>query len=251
MTHSYSHTVCQEDLVRRKAVSRALTSIVFASAMAVACGGDDAPADSPSPTELPLSTPHPEPPTPKPYVPRDARITREVVQRLLPSPDATDSLLGISPGEWLLEAGIGLISDAGSGLIPDAGIGSISDESEALRLARSGITAGWIAEFRPGRFIYVSLFFHATPEDAERTYHHQSGLFAWPEERHTIADAVSMTTGALTPGTTTTWIFMRQQTVTAWVSLTDEDNQAGVLSHREFARMLALGIDEFVRTQGP
>jgi hypothetical protein len=58
---------------------------------------------------------------------------------------------------------------------------------------------------------------------------------------------------ALSPDipTTTTFMIMRQQTVTAFVSMTHDEDRGVSAGLREFARMLALGIDEFAGTQSP
>ncbi len=246
--------------MRRTAALRAMTVVAGARATGLACGGDDAPAPAPARTSsiAPVETPVPvEEILP---VPEDEERHLKVVEGILPSPAETSAILGLAPGVWaLLGTGFG-------------------QELEHLDVTDSGITAGGAALFVPaltpaagatpeGMYLspadyhrrrtpaagapedsmYLSLVFHDTPEHAERTYQHLRGELGdriLPgDERDTIADAVSSDSCCI--------IIIRQHTVTALVVamlLDGRDVSAGL---REFARMLALGIDEFVRTQGP
>jgi hypothetical protein len=97
----------------------------------------------------------------------------------------------------------------------------------------------------------MTLVFHSTPEGAERTYRHIRSVTGCQEQDGmTVADAVSITTAHPTDVPFSfSFTCIRQQTVTVLVGMThdrDHDVTAGL---REFARMLALGIDEFVRSQ--
>jgi hypothetical protein len=238
---------------------RALTGIAFASATVLACGDDAAPAQAPAWTPDPSSIVE----TPVPIeeslpVPGDEERHLKVVEGILPSPAATSAILDLEPGVWAL-LGVGF-----------------GQELEHLDFTDSGITAGGTALFVPalepaagatpeGMYLspadyhrrptptagatpygmYLSLVFHDTPEQADRTYQHLRGELGdrilSGDEKETIADAVSSDNCCI--------IVIRQGTVTAMVvMLEDRDVGAGL---REFARMLALGIDEFVRTQSP
>ncbi len=163
-----------------------------------------------------------------------------MIEGILPSPAATSAAFGLANGAWVLRADLG-------------------QEFEGFDFKGSGMTAGWLALFQPAltpaaeaalEGMYLSsLAFHDTPEHAERTYRYIRGAYgAQPgDERDTIADAVSMTT--LSPSIS--GIIIRQHTVTAAVVMVHGENRDVSAGLRDFARMLALGIDDFARAQGP
>jgi hypothetical protein len=240
--------------MRRTAALRALAVVVFASTTVFACS-DGAPARAPTWTPIPVDPSSIAPaelaaPTAERQfnIPSDPRISAQVVESMLPTPEAASATLGLAPGAWVLEAGIGGLEDF-----------------DFFDAARAGLTAGWTARFEPGARLSLSFFFHGTPEDADRTYQimrdtlnsflHATDLVgaSIPLEGEAIADAASMV--SLAPadardGPAATTIVIRKGTVTAMVGMThgaDQDVSAGL---RDFARMLVLGMDEFIRSQG-
>jgi hypothetical protein len=174
------------------------------------------------------------------YTFSDPRITDEVVEGILPSPAETSATLGRSPGAWALE-----------------NPGSWGQELEGMDLNASGIIAGWTAAFVRLRTppagalkqgIALSITFHGTADEAERTYQYIRGAFGIQpgegDERQTIADAVSMIPAHGV-------ILIRQRTVTVMMVGMDAVGRDVSAGPREFARLLALGIDEFARSQSP
>jgi hypothetical protein len=222
--------------MRRTTALRALTGVVFASATVFACGDDPAPPVAPAWTPDPSSIVETPVPTEEPsFTSSDPRITEAVVEGILPSPAETSASLGLAPGVWVLD-----------------NPGSWGQELEHFDFTDSGIIAGWTAAFVPSLTpaagatpvgIFLSITFHDTSEQAERTYQFTRGEFGIQpgegDERETVADAISVLTG---DGI----MIIRHQTVTA--ILGGMGVRAGA---REFVRMLALGIDDFVRSQGP
>jgi hypothetical protein len=162
---------------------------------------------------------------------------------MLPSPAATSATLGLAPSAWIIR--------------PDLG-----QEFEGFDFKTSGVTAGWVAWFQPVltpaagatlEGMYLSLAFHSTPEDAERTYQYLRGVTGvqpgGESTGETIADAVSMMPLPVDPPATVSGIIIRQRTVTVMVVVIHGENRDVSAGLRDFARMLALGIDEFVRSQ--
>lgn len=227
--------------MRRTAVLCALTGVAFASATVLACSDDGAPAHPPTSTSVRDPTPADALIEESQSIPSDPRISLKLVEGILPSPAATSATLGLAPGAWVLRADLG-------------------QEFEGIDIRRYGVTAGWVAFFRPAlapaagalpEGMYLSLAFHSTSEDAERTYQYVSGVTGvqpgGESTGETIADAVSMMAGA----STVSGIIIRQRTVTAAVVMVVGESRDASVGLRDFARMLALGIDEFVRSQGP
>ncbi len=226
--------------MRRTAALRALTAIALASATVFACGDDGAPADAPAWTPDPSSIVETPVPTEEPsFTSSDPRITEAVVEGMLPSPAETSATLGLTPGAWVLQ-----------------NPGPWGQELEGMDLARSGITAGWSAAFVPLRTpeagattegVALSITFHGTADDAERTYQYVRGGFGvqpGEDERETVADAVSMITAHGV-------IIIRQQTVTVMMVGMGAGGGEVREGARDFARLVALGVDDFVRSQGP
>lgn len=237
--------------MRRTAVLRALTCIVFVSATVVACGGDDARA--PAPAVGPTSTGVPT--DENSFVPTDLRITEKVIAGILPSPAQTSSTLGTAPGVWVLSVG-GLGQEFEHFDFRDSGMTASLAAwfMHALTPAPNETPEGMYLSLGSGRRLgatttemYVSLAFHDAPEHAEQTYQflrREFGIQPGEEdEQETIADAVSM----ILPGV----IVIRQKTVTAMMIAMGAEGPGVSAELREFARLLAQGIDEFVRTQGP
>ena len=206
--------------MRRTAVLHVLTGVALASAAVLACGGGGAPAHtltSTSAGDAPPSTPVPIMEE-TPDIPSDPRISSKVVEAMLPSPAATSAAFGLPPSAWVLEAGLGGPWDP-----------------EGFRLVRPGITAGWIASFGTGLELdglALELFFHDTPEDAERTYQFNRRFFGGmygEDERETIADAFWM--GTIGPATssdvpvTSVFFRIRQGTVIAFGSMQPGENR--------------------------
>lgn len=243
--------------MRRTGAIRALTVIVFASAAVLACGEDAARAPEPALTSA-IAPPTNAPVEERQSIFSDPQAHWKAVQGILPSPAETSAILDLAPGVWAL-LGLGFGQELehfdfnGSG-ITDGGLVSFVP---ALTPTAGGTPEGMYlseADYRrrpapaadaPPYGMYLSLVFHDTPEHAERTYQHLRGVFGGrvlPEdERAPIADAVSSDNRGI--------IVIRQGTVTAMVFMNEDRDVAAGL--REFARMLALGIDEFVRSQGP
>jgi hypothetical protein len=234
-----------------------LTIIAFASAAVLACGEDAARAPEPALTSATDQAPAGPTIEERQSLFSDPQTHWKAVQGILPSPAETSAILDVAPGAWaLLGLGFGQelenfefngsgITDGGQvvfvpALTPTAGAtpeGMYLSEADYRRRPAPSADA-------PPFGMYLSLVFHDTPEHAERTYQHLRGQFGdrvLGDERETIADAVSSDDRGI--------IVIRQATVTAMVFMNeDRDVGAGL---REFARMLALGIDEFIRSQGP
>jgi len=239
--------------MRRTAAIRALTGIAFASAIVLACGDGATPEQPPTSTSV-LDATTEDAPTCQLQgsgdIPNDPRISLEVVEGILPSSAATSATLGIAPGSWVIAPYLGY--------------------EFALTFAGkdSGVTAGWYAWYCSASLadampeeMGVELFFHDTPEHAEQTYqylradHEVNGYEVFQSEgEETIAAAVSMMTLTVTatddPARSTV-IIIRHGAVTATTQVRHDEDRDVSAGLREFARMLALGIDEFVRSQGP
>jgi hypothetical protein len=226
--------------MRKTAAIRTLAAIVFASATVLACGKDAARAPEPALTSVTDQPPADASIEESSFTTSDPRITEEVVEGILPSPAETSATLGLAPGAWVLENS-----------------GSWGQELEHYDFTDSGIIAGWTAAFVPlltpaagatTEGIFLSITFQEMPDQAERSYQFIRGEFEIQpgegDERETVANAISMIPAY-------GLVIFRHRTVTAWVSMTHTEDRDVSVGLREFARLLALGIDEFVRSQGP
>ncbi len=240
--------------MRRIAALRALAFVVFASATVFACGDAAGRGQPPSSTSIPVdpSSIEPEervPPTagPQPTIPSDPRISAAVVESMLPSAAETSAILGVGAGGWILEPGMGALVDM---------------DLARLNVKQAGVTASWSVGWKlttpvsgaPADSVGLTLVFHRTPEGAGRTYQHIHSVTGAQDEHDLegIADLAAITT-ALPSDVPFAWSLMsvREHNVAVMVSVMHSRDRDARAALREFARTLALGIDEFVRSQGP